>query len=420
MMKNIINYKINSKVRKKYKAISTIIYFLIIMLILTLLSRFSDSLTVPRVTTGKPQDGVISHEITGAGVIYQSKSINVTTLEGITIESINVKLGDEVKKGQVLLKLNISNIETLLKETENEISKSSLAYERAVEDYNIALKKVNRNIVTAKKDMDLAKSNYDLAGEENKKEMRSIYEEKKASYEEILNSKDESLLSYKRAMEDSKNADTTILTKKADKLRELKSNEGNIKSEINGCVTKINVEEGAMTSQTSLIDLADSNSENKVTIQVSSDYASFIEGTENAEAKINNGKTNITDLEIETIKVNSENHEMTDITINLPVGQGKVGEYCEVIIPGESKIYDVVVPLEAIHQDNKSYYVLVIGKKNTILGVEQIASKVNVKILDKNGLKVALEESILSPDDEIILTSNKSIGDGDRVRKGSN
>lgn len=419
MIKNIINYEIDPNIRKKYKAVNTIIYFLIIMFILTLVSRFSDSLTVPRVTTGKPQDGAISHEITGYGAIYESKSCPVTALEEIKIENINVKPGDEVKKGQVLLKLNISNIETLLKETENEISKSSLAYERAVEDYNIALKKVDRNIAAAKKDMDLSKSNYDLAGEENKKEMRSIYEEKKASYEELLDSKDESLLSYKRAMEDSQNTDTTSLTKKAEKLRELKNNEGNIKSEIDGCVTKINAEPGAMTSQTSLIDLADSNSENKVTIQVSSDYASFIEGTEKAEAKINNGKTNITDLEIEAIKVNSENHEMTDITINLPVGQGKVGEYCEVIIPGESKNYDVVVPLEAIHQDNKSYYVLVMREKNTILGVQQIASKINVTIADKNGTKAAIEDSMLSIEDEIILTSNKNIGDGDRVRKGS-
>ena len=154
---------------KIYKAISTIIYFLIIMFILTLLSRFSDSLTVPRVTTGKPQDGVISHEITGFGVIYESKSHNVTSLDGITIESINVKPKDEVKVGDVLLTLNISNIEALLKEAENEISKLNLTYKRAVEDYNIALKKFDKNIELAQKEMDLAK--------ENKEEIQSIYEE---------------------------------------------------------------------------------------------------------------------------------------------------------------------------------------------------------------------------------------------------
>ena len=397
---------------KKYKAISTIIYFLIIMFILTLLSRFSDSLTVPRVTTGKPQDGVINHEITGFGVIYESKSHNVTSLDGITIESINVKPGDEVKAGDVLLTLNISNIEALLKEAENEISKLNLTYKRAVEDYNIALKKFDKNIELAKKEMDLSK--------ENKEEMQSIYEEKKSSYEELLNSKEEGLLPYKRAIEDSQNIDTTNLTKKVEELKKLKDNNGNIKSEIDGYVIRVNVEVGSLTTQTSLIDLSDKNSENKIAFQVSKDDSKLIEGTEKVDVKIDNGKTNITDLKIESIKVNSENPEMTDITISLPRGQGKIGEYGEIIIHGRSKNYDVIVPLEAIHQDSKSYYVLVLGKKNTILGVQQIASKVSVTILDKNGLKVALEDSILSSDDEIILTSNKSIGDGDRVRKGSN
>ena len=397
---------------KKYKAISTIIYFLIIMFILTLLSRFSDSLTVPRVTTGKPQDGVINHEITGFGVIYESKSHNVTSLDGITIESINVKPGDEVKVGEVLLTLNISNIETLLKEAENEISKLNLTYKRAVEDYNIALKKFDKNIELAKKEMDLAK--------ENKEEMQSIYEEKKSSYEELLNSKEEGLLPYKRAIEDSQNIDTTDLTKRVEVLKKLKDNEGNIKSEIDGHVIRVNVEVGSLTTQTSLIDLSDKNSENKIAFQISKADSKLIEGTEKVDVKIDNGKTSITDLKIESIKVNSENPEMTDITISLPRGQGKIGEYGEIIIHGKSKNYDVIVPLEAIHQDSKSYYVLVIGKKNTILGVQQIASKVSVTISDKNGLNAALEDSILSPDDEIILTSNTSIGDGDRVRKGSN
>lgn len=407
------------KEEKRYKAINTIIYFLIIMFILTLLSRLSDSLTVPKVTTKKAQEGIINHEITGSGIIYESKSYSVTSLEGITIEKINVEIGDEVKVGDVLLTLNISNIEYLLKEVENEISKLNITYKRAFEDYNIALKKFDKNIESAKKEMELAKSNYDLA-KENKEETKSIYEEKKSSYEELLDNKEESLLPYKRAIEDSQNIDTTNLTKKVEILKNLKNNKGNIKSEIEGYVIRVNLKEGSLTTETSLIDLSDKNSENKISFQITKDDSKFIEGTEKVDVKINNGKTDITDLNIESIKANSENPEVTDITISLPIGQGKVGEYGEIIIHGKSKNYDTVVPLEAIHQDSKAYYVLVIEKKNTILGVKDIASKISVKISDKNGLKAAIEDSTLSLDDEIIVTSNKSIGDGDRVRKGSN
>ena len=84
------------------------------------------------------------------------------------------------------------------------------------------------------------------------------------------------------------------------------------------------------------MDLSDKNSENKIAFQVSKEDSKIIEGTEKVDVKIDNGKTSITDLKIESTKVNSENPEMTDITISLPVGQGKIGEYGEIIIHGRS------------------------------------------------------------------------------------
>lgn len=418
-IKNIINFEIKPELREKYKAINIMVYFLIIMVALTLLSRFSDSLTIPRVTTSKGIQGTISHEIKGEGVIYESKETSVTTMEDIKIDSINVNVGDEVKVGDALVTLNMSNIESTLKSAEDELSKSNLAYNRAVEDYNIAAKKIDNDILTAKNEMDSAKSDYDSAAEEEKEEIKGIYEGKKSAYETLANSKEETLLSYKRAMEDAKSIDNTELSKKVEALRELKNNGGNVKSTIDGYVIKVNGAAGDVTASTSLIDLADSSSENKLTIQTSKDNKKLVASGGVVNVNLNDGKTNITNLKIESVKVNAENSEILDVTVKLPLGQGKIGEYGEMIIPAESKKYDVIVPLEAIHQDNKEYYVLVMGEKETILGNQQVANKISVTIADKNGDQVAVKDSALSVYDEIILTSNKDIKDGDRVRKES-
>ena len=418
-IKNIINFEIKPELREKYKAINIMVYFLIIMVALTLLSRFSDSLTIPRVTTSKGIQGTISHEIKGEGVIYESKETSVTTMEDIKIDSINVNVGDEVKVGDALVTLNMSNIESTLKSAEDELSKSNLAYNRAVEDYNIAAKKIDNDILTAKNEMDSAKSDYDSAAEEEKEEIKGIYEGKKSAYETLANSKEETLLSYKRAMEDAKSIDNTELSKKVEVLRELKNNGGNVKSTIDGYVIKVNGSAGDVTASTSLIDLADSSSENKLTIQTSKDNKKLVASGGVANVNLNDGKTNITNLKIESVKVNAENSEILDVTVKLPLGQGKIGEYGEMIIPAESKKYDVIVPLEAIHQDNKEYYVLVMGEKETILGNQQVANKISITIADKNGDQVAVKDSALSVYDEIILTSNKDIKDGDRVRKES-
>lgn len=418
-IKNIINFEIKPELREKYKAINIMVYFLIIMVALTLLSRFSDSLTIPRVTTSKGIQGTISHEIKGEGVIYESKETSVTTMEDIKIDSINVNVGDEVKVGDALVTLNMSNIESTLKSAEDELSKSNLAYNRAVEDYNIAAKKIDNDILTAKNEMDSAKSDYDSAAEEEKEEIKGIYEGKKSAYETLANSKEETLLSYKRAMEDAKSIDNTELSKKVEALRELKNNGGNVKSTIDGYVIKVNGAAGDVTASTSLIDLADSSSENKLTIQTSKDNKKLVASGGVVNVNLNDGKTNITNLKIESVKVNAENSEILDVTVKLPLGQGKIGEYGEMIIPAESKKYDVIVPLEAIHQDNKEYYVLVMGEKETILGNQQVANKISITIADKNGDQVAVKDSALSVYDEIILTSNKDIKDGDRVRKES-
>ena len=418
-IKNIINFEIKPELREKYKAINIMVYFLIIMVALTLLSRFSDSLTIPRVTTSKGIQGTISHEIKGEGIIYESKETSVTTMEDIKIDSINVNVGDEVKAGDALVTLNMSNIESTLKSAEDELSKSNLAYNRAVEDYNIAAKKIDNDILTAKNEMDSAKSDYDSAAEEEKEEIKGIYEGKKSAYETLANSKEETLLSYKRAMEDAKSIDNTELSKKVEALRELKNNGGNVKSTIDGYVIKVNGAAGDVTASTSLIDLADSSSENKLTIQTSKDNKKLVASGGVVNVNLNDGKTNITNLKIESVKVNAENSEILDVTVKLPLGQGKIGEYGEIIIPAESKKYDVIVPLEAIHQDDKEYYVLVMGEKETILGNQQVANKISITIADKNGDQVAVKDSALSVYDEIILTSNKDIKDGDRVRKES-
>lgn len=418
-IKDIINFEIKPEIRGKYKALNIMIYFLLIMVALTLLSRFSDSLTIPRVTTSKGVEGTISHEIKGEGIIYESKETSLTTMEGVRIESINISVGDEVKVGDTLIKLDMSNIESALKEAEDELAKSNLSYTRAVEDYNMASSKLDKEILLAKQEMDSAKNDYDSAQEEEKDELNTIYESKKSAYEELINSKDETLLSYKRAMEDAKSTDTTELSKKVEELKLLKNNEGNVKSAVDGYVVRINASTGDLTTATSLVDLSDSSSENKLTIQVPKDNKKLVSVGGVVNVNLNDGKTNITNLKIESVKVNAESAEMLDVTVKLPLGQGKIGEYGEMIIPAESKKYDVIVPLEAIHQDNKEYYVLVIGEKDTILGTQQVASKINITIADKNGNEVAVKDSALSVYDEIILTSNKDIKDGDRVRKES-
>ena len=80
-----------------------------------------------------------------------------------------------------------------------------------------------------------------------------------------------------------------------------------------------------------------------------------------------------------------------------------------------SKKYDTCVPLNVLHSDGEKYYVYVINEKETILGTETAVDKVQVEILDKNN-ELAAIDGYFSWDQQFVLSSSKSLRDGDRIR----
>lgn len=52
-----------------------------------------------------------------------------------------------------------------------------------------------------------------------------------------------------------------------------------------------------------------------------------------------------------------------------------------------------------------------------VMGKELVAKRYEVKVQDKNSVNAALEDGLLTSEQEIISSSSRSIGDGSRVRK---
>jgi hypothetical protein len=104
------------------------------------------------------------------------------------------------------------------------------------------------------------------------------------------------------------------------------------------------------------------------------------------------------------------------ITAMLPEGEYGEGNIASFTIIKRSKQYQQTIPLQAIRMDaNQVNYILVIRESNTSLGNELTAYRINVTILDKD-YRTAAVEAPVSPEDNIIISSNKNIEEGDRVR----
>lgn len=79
------------------------------------------------------------------------------------------------------------------------------------------------------------------------------------------------------------------------------------------------------------------------------------------------------------------------------------------------KEYQQLIPLSALREETGGAYCLVISEEDTMLGTVQTARRVPVAVLEKDSENAAVE-STLKDTDKVIVSSEKYVQEGDRVR----
>ena len=118
------------KVNKKQLAAAAFAVFLLIMAVCTAVSRAAASMVVPKVTTGKVQEGKLSILIQGKGTVETREESLLSLQTGLRVEKI-LQTGTVVKKGDVLLQYDQNYLQERIEEKQAEIKKLELAVEQA-------------------------------------------------------------------------------------------------------------------------------------------------------------------------------------------------------------------------------------------------------------------------------------------------
>ena len=425
-IKEIIKYQWKSKENKtlQQKALKILGYFLVLMFILTILSRFAASLLIPIVKTETSKGMTITHEVEANGSIIQNREEGIDVIENLKVSHVNVYPGSEIKEGDTLFEIDLTDLKSQIQQVENEISEKEKNLSRATEDYNLAVSRQDKIIsdaLDAYKEAENLVNKYNNASEEEKQSLDKEaieydYNLKKTAYNQAVNDKSSNLLMEKRALEDVKEASNTDeLKKKLENLKKIEGAEGKFVSEKEGIVTNVAVVAGDVTSAGSAVYLADKESGYKFVAELSKDLKKYAKQGQSVVLKIGNSNNEIGDLTIDSIsKGEDDNYK---VSVLLPTGVGEIGDGGNLTLSSKSKKYQVCVPLEALHQEGQDkYYILVVGEEDTILGTEKVAVRVDVSIADKNDTYAALTEGTISNSQKIIVSSNKTIKEGDRVR----
>ena len=263
--------------------------------------------------------------------------------------------------------------------------------------------------------------------DEQLKTLYDDYKAKEVAYNEAVKQRQSTIQSANRTLEDAKapeNVDTaTALTANddleekqlaVDELQKVMDVNGKITAPSDGLITKVNVTTGETTTEDTAIRISDQSAGYKFTATLDKASAKYLSKDDKVTLDLGNGTT-VEGLTVQSIDVSAEDKNSYELTVSIPAKVKKLGSIATLKVEKASKKYDTCVPLGALHSDGDKYYVYVINEKDTILGTETAVDKVQVDILDKNNEQAAIEGSF-SWGQQFVLTSSKTLRNGDRVR----
>lgn len=78
--------------------------------------------------------------------------------------------------------------------------------------------------------------------------------------------------------------------------------------------------------------------------------------------------------------------------------------------------YHTCIPVNALYEEGNTKFVYLLETQKTILGEELTAVRRDVTVLDKNEKFAALEENSLSDEDQVIVSADRYLSGGAKVR----
>ena len=357
----------------------------------------------------------------------------VANLDGVE-KDIEADVQKEIKKAEEASKDESGNPITLTQEEKQKIREQVNARPENVS----LLQNANDQINTAKDALTEAENALSAYNEQQNNSSSASYDEqlktlyndykaKEEAYNEAVKQRQSTIQSANRTLEDAKapeNVDTaTALTANddleekqlaVDELQKVMDVNGKITAPSDGLITKVNVTTGETTTEDTAIRISDQSAGYKFTATLDKASAKYLSKDDKVTLDLGNGTT-VEGLTVQSIDVSAEDKNSYELTVSIPAKVKKLGSIATLKVEKASKKYDTCVPLGALHSDGDKYYVYVINEKDTILGTETAVDKVQVDILDKNNEQAAIEGSF-SWGQQFVLTSSKTLRNGDRVR----
>ena len=201
-----------------------------------------------------------------------------------------------------------------------------------------------------------------------------------------------------------------------EKLERLLEADGRICAPSDGLITEIAVNIGERTADTPAVRMADLAKGYRFTAELTKEQETYI-GAGDEVTLIDSRRNQLEQLTVESVAADGENEGVYEISVPLPDDTLELGAAAVLDYSSPSQTYAICVPLAALHLDERNQpYVLTYDEQDSVLGKELRARKVSVNILDQNESYAALADGSISSQDGVIVSADKAVDDGSRIR----
>lgn len=207
--------------------------------------------------------------------------------------------------------------------------------------------------------------------------------------------------------------DRQKLEKQLETLMSAMNNGGAITAPLDGTVLSV-PEKGAKTaSETLTLSRDDQGFTFEGTID-SKSAQKLAAGDTGSLNYTHDGKSTYVQAKIISIGIADETGNVP-ITAELPSGSYPSGAGGELDITQRSEMHHSCLPLSALRSGANGDYVLVLREKKSVLGTEWTVASVPVTVKDRDSELMSVESTLMW-DDQVIISANKPLSEGDRVR----
>lgn len=201
-----------------------------------------------------------------------------------------------------------------------------------------------------------------------------------------------------------------------EKLERLLEADGRICAPSDGLITEIAVNIGERTADTPAVRMADLTKGYRFTAELTKEQETYI-GAGDEVTLTDSRRNQLEQLTVESVAADGENEGVYEISVPLPDDTLELGAAAVLDYSSPSQTYAICVPLAALHLDERNQpYVLTYDEQDSVFGKELRARKVSVNILDQNESYAALADGSISSQDEVIVSADKAVDDGSRIR----